>query len=44
VADVGAGPYRDRAGSARDVIALLAPELADDEALIHAVDDEVHQR
>jgi fructuronate reductase len=41
VNDAGAGPYRDRAGSARDVIALLAPELADDEALIGTIDDGV---
>jgi len=39
--DAGAGPYRDRAGSARDVIALLAPDLADDEALIGQIDDGV---
>ncbi len=38
VDDAGAGPYRDRAGSARDVIALLAPDLAGDEALIDAID------
>jgi fructuronate reductase len=43
VNDAGAGPYRDRAGSARDVIALLAPELADDEALIGTIDDGVQQ-
>jgi fructuronate reductase len=41
VNDAGAGPYRDRAGSARDVIALLAPDLADDEPLIHAIDKAV---
>jgi fructuronate reductase len=40
--DAGAGRYRDRAGSVHDVIALLAPELAGDEALITAIDDEVH--
>jgi len=37
VSDAGAGPYRDRAGSARDVIALLAPDLAGDAELIGAV-------
>ena len=41
VNDAGAGPYRNRAGSARDVIALLAPDLADDEALIGTIDDGV---
>jgi fructuronate reductase len=41
VNDAGAGPYRDRAGSARDVVALLAPELADDEPLIGMIDDGV---
>ena len=41
VNDAGAGPYRDRAGSARDVIALLAPELADDASLIGMIDDGV---
>jgi fructuronate reductase len=44
VNDAGAGPYRDRAGSARDVIALLAPELADDKALIGTIDDGVRHR
>jgi len=37
VNDAGAAPYRERAGSARDVIALLAPDLADDDALAAAV-------
>ena len=38
VDDAGAGPYRDRAGSVRDVIALLAPDLAGDPDLIGAVE------
>jgi fructuronate reductase len=42
VNDPGAGPYQERAGSVRDVLALLAPDLADDDALIKAIDDEVH--
>ncbi len=42
VNDAGAGPYRDRAGSVRDVLALLAPDLADDKVLIDAVGDAVH--
>jgi fructuronate reductase len=33
VNDAGAGPYRERAGSARDVLALLAPDLSGDTAL-----------
>jgi fructuronate reductase len=37
VHDPGAGPYRERAGSVRDVIALLAPDLADDADLVAAV-------
>jgi fructuronate reductase len=37
VDDAGAGPYQDRASSVRDVLALLAPDLADDTALINAV-------
>ena len=37
VADAGAGPYAERAGSARDVLALLAPDLADDADLIRAL-------
>lgn len=43
VNDAGAGPYRDRAGSVRDVVALLAPDLAEDRALIDAVRAEVRQ-
>lgn len=39
VNDAGAGPYRARAGSARDVLALLAPDLAGDTDLISAIDD-----
>ena len=39
VNDAGAAPYRERAGSARDVLALLAPDLADDTDLIHAIDE-----
>jgi fructuronate reductase len=37
VNDAGAAPYVERAGSVRDVIALLAPDLADDQPLIEAV-------
>jgi fructuronate reductase len=43
VNDAGAGPYADRAGSVRDVIALLAPDLADDEALVDAITEGVHR-
>ncbi|MFI6262747.1 mannitol dehydrogenase family protein [Micromonospora sp. NPDC051006] len=39
VNDAGAGPYQQRAGSARDVLALLAPDLAGDTDLIHAIDE-----
>lgn len=39
VNDAGAGPYLERAGSARDVLALLAPDLAGDTDLIHAIDE-----
>ena len=38
VSDAGAGPYLERAGSARDVLALLAPDLAGDADLIEAID------
>ena len=38
VDDAGAGPYQDRAGSVRDVLALLAPDLAGDTDLIDAVE------
>jgi fructuronate reductase len=41
VNDDGAGPYRERAGSARDVLALLAPDLAGDADLIHAIEEAV---
>jgi fructuronate reductase len=41
VDDAGAGPYRERAGSARGVLALLAPDLGDDTDLIKAIDDAV---
>jgi len=37
VADAGAAPYRERAGSARDVLALLAPDLAGDAELVAAI-------
>jgi fructuronate reductase len=39
VNDAGAGPYQERAGSARDVLALLAPDLAGDKDLIDAIDE-----
>lgn len=39
VDDAGAGPYRDRAASPRDVLALLAPDLAADEPLADAIGD-----
>jgi len=38
VSDAGAAPYRERAGSARSALALLAPDLAGDSALIEAID------
>ncbi len=41
VNDDGAGPYRQRAGSVGDVLALLAPDLAGDTKLIDAVEDAV---
>jgi fructuronate reductase len=41
VNDAGAGPYRERAGSVREVIALLAPDLADDGDLVGAVEQEL---
>jgi fructuronate reductase len=37
VDDAGAGPYQERAGSTRDVLALLAPDLAGDTELIDAI-------
>jgi fructuronate reductase len=42
VNDAGAGRYRERAGSVREVIALLAPDLADDGDLVGAVEQELH--
>jgi fructuronate reductase len=38
VNDAGAAPYQERAGSVPDVVALLAPDLAGDAALIKAVE------
>jgi fructuronate reductase len=38
VKDAAAGPYREHAGSVREVIALLAPDLAEDGDLVAAVD------
>lgn len=37
VDDAGAGPYQERAGSARDVLALLAPDLTRDTELIDTI-------
>ena len=42
VNDAGAQPYQDRAGSVGDVLALLAPDLAGDAALIEAIDKDIH--
>jgi fructuronate reductase len=39
VNDAGAAPYQERVGSVPDVVALLAPDLAGDAALIKAVED-----
>ncbi|MFI7604312.1 mannitol dehydrogenase family protein [Micromonospora sp. NPDC049366] len=39
VDDAGADPYRERAGSARDVVGLLAPDLSGDLELVHALDE-----
>ena len=39
VSDAGAAPYRERAASAGDVLALLAPDLAGDQALVGALTD-----
>jgi fructuronate reductase len=36
--DAGAGPYQERAGSVRDVIALLAPDLSADTTLGTAIE------
>jgi fructuronate reductase len=41
VDDAGAGPYRERARSARDVLSLLAPDLADDTDLIDTIEEAV---
>jgi fructuronate reductase len=41
VNDGGAGPYRERAGSVREVIALLTPDLTDDGDLVTAVEQEL---
>jgi len=41
VSDAGAGPYLDRVRSVRDVLALLAPDLAGDADLIAAIDKAV---
>jgi fructuronate reductase len=38
VSDAGAAPYLERAGSAGEVVALLAPDLAGDNALADAID------
>ncbi|MBU2664703.1 mannitol dehydrogenase family protein [Actinoplanes bogorensis] len=38
VADAGAQPFADRAGSARDVLTLLAPDLAGDDDLVKTVE------
>ncbi|MET3424039.1 fructuronate reductase [Actinoplanes tereljensis] len=43
VDDAGAGPFASRAGSVRDVLALLAPDLAADEALVSAVGKATHE-
>ena len=39
--DDGAGPYRERAGSVRDVLALLAPDVSEDADLVTAVEKAV---
>jgi fructuronate reductase len=39
VNDAGAAPYQERVGSVPDVVALLAPDLAGDAALIKAVEE-----
>jgi fructuronate reductase len=38
VDDAGAGPYRERAGSVRDLLARLAPDLSGDDALVEAIE------
>ena len=42
VDDAAAGPYRERAGSARGVLSLLAPDLAGDTDLVDAVEEAVY--
>ena len=37
-----AGPYRERAASPRDVLSLLAPDLAGDTDLVDAIDEAVY--
>jgi fructuronate reductase len=37
VDDAGAGPFQKRAGEVRDLLTLLAPDLAGDDALVGAV-------
>ncbi len=39
VDDAGAAPYLQRAASARDVLGMLAPDLADDTELVAAVEE-----
>jgi fructuronate reductase len=41
VNDAGAGPFEERSGSVRDVLALLAPDLADDADVVEAIEDAV---
>jgi fructuronate reductase len=43
VNDAGARPYLQRAGSVGEVIGLLAPDLADDTALVEAVGESVRR-
>ncbi|WP_433292448.1 mannitol dehydrogenase family protein [Actinoplanes sp. CA-030573] len=38
VDDAGAKPFQERASAVRDVLALLVPDLADDDALVAAVE------
>jgi fructuronate reductase len=44
VKDAGAAPYQERAGSVRDVLALLAPDLADDTELVRTVEEVARPR
>jgi fructuronate reductase len=41
VNDAGAAPFQERAGSVHDVLALLAPDLADDADLVEAIEHTV---